>query len=61
MSVFVARVSFLFRGMGHALGGKQIHSSQRWWRHATETCTQAIPDNKIPENVDFIPNGDIAA
>ena len=46
LSVFVARLSFLFRGMGHAIGGRQIHTSQRWWKHANQALEDARLDGK---------------
>ena len=35
-TVFIARTSFLFRGMGGILGSKSIHTAHRWSKHAQE-------------------------
>ena len=40
-AVFVARASFLFRGMGHAIGMAQIKTAKSWLKHANEALKEA--------------------
>jgi aarF domain-containing kinase len=39
-AIFIARTSFLFRGLGGAFGGGPIRTSKRWAKHAEQAMAQ---------------------